>query len=42
MEDILTERFSTVPFQKYLGMTLDSIEGSTIHARIKKPARIDG
>ena len=42
MEDILTERFSTVPFQKYLGMTLDSIEGSTIHARIKNRPELMG
>lgn len=42
MEDLLIERFSTVPFQQHLGMTLDSVDGSTINARIKNRPELMG
>ena len=42
MEDLLVERFSTVPFQQHLGMTLDSVDGSTIYARIKNRPELMG
>ena len=34
IEQIFIERFATVPFQKELGLTMVSVEGSTIIARL--------
>ena len=42
LDQIFAERFSSVAFQKHVGMKLDRIEGTTIHASIENAPELMG